>query len=229
MDFQIPIGKNGDCYDRYLIRVDGNARIGSKIIKQCCEMLRSAAARRAGARPPKTARSRRRQRAEMKRSMEALIHHFKLYTEGFKVPEGEVYAAVECAQGEFGVYLVADGTNKPLSLQDQGTGLRASAGDGLHLPGLHAGGCQRDFGLVGYCFWRGGSVRMRSRSSCRRAGATGFAALRQLSGGGVLSAPVDTIRRPRRARWIRAGWDRRCGGLTWLFRLEGAYCAWKVK
>jgi NADH-quinone oxidoreductase subunit D len=110
MDFDIPIGKNGDCYDRYLIRM-AEMRESVKIMKRCCEMLRSAegkgpvSARNPRVVPPK--------RAEMKRSMEALINHFKLYTEGFHVPAGEVYAAVEAPKGEFGVYLVADGSNKP--------------------------------------------------------------------------------------------------------------------
>ena len=110
-DFDIPIGKNGDCYDRYLIRMV-EMRESVRIMKQCCEKLRSAdgegpitAPRTRKVVPPK--------RAEMKRSMEALIHHFKLYTEGFHVPAGEVYAAVEAPKGEFGVYLVADGSNKP--------------------------------------------------------------------------------------------------------------------
>jgi NADH-quinone oxidoreductase subunit D len=110
MDFDIPIGKNGDNYDRYLIRVQ-EMRESVKIMKQCVAMLNSPAGQGAISSsdgkivPPK--------RAEMKRSMEALIHHFKLYTEGYKVPEGEVYAAVEAPKGEFGVYLVSDGTNKP--------------------------------------------------------------------------------------------------------------------
>jgi NADH-quinone oxidoreductase subunit D len=110
MDFDIPIGKNGDNYDRYLIRVQ-EMRESVKIMKQCVAMLNTPAGQGAISSsdgkivPPK--------RAEMKRSMEALIHHFKLYTEGYKVPEGEVYAAVEAPKGEFGVYLVSDGTNKP--------------------------------------------------------------------------------------------------------------------
>ena len=110
MDFDIPIGKNGDCYDRYLIRMQ-EMRESLKIMKQCVNMLSSEAGKgpisSADGKvvPPK--------RAEMKRSMEALIHHFKLYTEGYKVPEGEVYAAVEAPKGEFGVYLVSDGGNKP--------------------------------------------------------------------------------------------------------------------
>ena len=110
MDFDIPIGKNGDNYDRYLIRVQ-EMRESVKIMKQCVGMLNSPAGQGPISSsdgkivPPK--------RAEMKRSMEALIHHFKLYTEGYKVPEGEVYAAVEAPKGEFGVYLVSDGSNKP--------------------------------------------------------------------------------------------------------------------
>jgi NADH-quinone oxidoreductase subunit D len=106
-EFQIPVGKNGDCYDRYLVRM-AEMRESVKIIHQACEKLRvekgPVLAHGKIAPPP---------RAEMKTSMEALIHHFKLYTEGFHVPEGEVYAAVEAPKGEFGVYLVADGTNRP--------------------------------------------------------------------------------------------------------------------
>ena len=110
MDFDIPVGKNGDCYDRYLIRME-EMRQSVKIMKQCCEKLNAAggegpvSADDGKVVPPK--------RGDMKRSMEALIHHFKLYTEGYKVPAGEVYAAVEAPKGEFGVYLVSDGTNKP--------------------------------------------------------------------------------------------------------------------
>ncbi len=110
MDFDIPVGKNGDCYDRYCIRME-EMRQSVRIMKQCIAMLRAPDGQGAVViddnkiTPPR--------RAEMKRSMEALIHHFKLYTEGFHVPAGEVYAAVEAPKGEFGVYLVADGTNKP--------------------------------------------------------------------------------------------------------------------
>lgn len=110
LDFDIPIGKNGDCYDRYLIRME-EMRQSTSIMKQCLEKLRSAEGQGpvtvddGKIVPPK--------RAEMKRSMEALIQHFKLYTEGYRVPAGEVYAAVEAPKGEFGVYLTADGTNKP--------------------------------------------------------------------------------------------------------------------
>jgi NADH-quinone oxidoreductase subunit D len=110
LEFDIPVGKNGDCYDRYLIRME-EMRQSVAIIKQCIAKLRSPEG--AGAVmimdnkivPPR--------RGEMKRSMEALIHHFKLYTEGFHVPAGEVYVAVEAPKGEFGVYLVSDGSNKP--------------------------------------------------------------------------------------------------------------------
>jgi NADH-quinone oxidoreductase subunit D len=110
LDFDIPVGKNGDCYDRYLIRME-EMRQSVRIMKQCIEKLNSpegqglVSADDGKVVPPL--------RAEMKRSMEALIHHFKLYTEGYRVPPGEVYAAVEAPKGEFGVYLVSDGTNKP--------------------------------------------------------------------------------------------------------------------
>jgi NADH-quinone oxidoreductase subunit D len=108
-DFMVPVGKNGDCYDRYLCRM-AEMRESISIIKQACAKLRAPDGQgdvlaRGKITPPP--------RAEMKTSMEALIHHFKLYTEGFHVPEGEVYAAVEAPKGEFGVYLVADGTNRP--------------------------------------------------------------------------------------------------------------------
>jgi NADH-quinone oxidoreductase subunit D len=106
MDFDIPIGKNGDCYDRYLLRIL-EMRESLKIIRQALDKMPSGPVKvddRKIAPPP---------RAEMKRSMEALIHHFKLYTEGYHVPAGETYTAVEAPKGEFGVYLVSDGTNKP--------------------------------------------------------------------------------------------------------------------
>ncbi|MGD9918094.1 MAG: NADH-quinone oxidoreductase subunit D [Paenirhodobacter sp.] len=108
-DFQIPVGKNGDCYDRYLCRV-AEMRESTKIILQACAKLRlpenqGDVLARGKMTPPK--------RGEMKRNMESLIHHFKLYTEGFHVPAGETYAAVEAPKGEFGVFLVSDGTNKP--------------------------------------------------------------------------------------------------------------------
>ncbi len=110
MDFDIAIGSNGDCYDRYLIRME-EMRQAARIMKQCVQKLNApdgkgpVASTDGKVVPPK--------RGEMKTSMEALIHHFKLYTEGYKVPAGEIYAAVEAPKGEFGVYLVSDGTNKP--------------------------------------------------------------------------------------------------------------------
>jgi NADH-quinone oxidoreductase subunit D len=106
MDFDVPVGKNGDCYDRYLCRVE-EMRQSVRIIRQCIAELPDGPASATDNKvvPPK--------RSEMKRSMEALIHHFKLYTEGFHVPAGETYCAVEAPKGEFGVYLVSDGSNKP--------------------------------------------------------------------------------------------------------------------
>ena len=106
MDFDIPIGKNGDCYDRYLIRMY-EMRESLKIIHQCVKEIPPGPISTDNNKvtPPS--------REEMKHSMEALIHHFKLYTEGYHVPEGETYTAVEAPKGEFGVFLVSDGTNKP--------------------------------------------------------------------------------------------------------------------
>ena len=106
LDFEIPVGKHGDCYDRYLVRMY-EMRESVKIMKQCIEQMPAGPVKAADGKfaPPP--------REEMKRSMEALIHHFKLYTEGYRVPEGETYAAVEAPKGEFAVYLVSDGTNRP--------------------------------------------------------------------------------------------------------------------
>jgi NADH-quinone oxidoreductase subunit D len=112
IDFDIPIGKNGDCYDRYLCRIE-EFRQSNRIVKQCIDWLR----KNPGPvmvddhkiAPPT--------RGEMKLGMEQLIHHFKLVTEGMHVPEGEVYAAVEAPKGEFGVYLISDGANKPYRLK----------------------------------------------------------------------------------------------------------------
>lgn len=108
-EFQIPVGKHGDCYDRYLCRM-AEMRESIKIMRQAIDKLRlpenqGDVMARGKITPPK--------RGDMKTSMESLIHHFKLYTEGFHVPEGEIYAAVEAPKGEFGVYLVADGSNRP--------------------------------------------------------------------------------------------------------------------
>lgn len=108
LDFDIPIGKNGDCYDRYLVRVE-EMRQSNKIIRQCIEWLRNNPGPvllqdQKIAPPP---------REIMKRDMESLIHHFKLMTEGYVIPEGEVYTAIEHPKGEFGVYIISDGANKP--------------------------------------------------------------------------------------------------------------------
>ncbi|HLP69960.1 MAG TPA: NADH-quinone oxidoreductase subunit D [Rhizobium sp.] len=109
-DFDVPVGLNGDCYDRYLVRME-EMRQSVRIMKQAIARLKGEARNGPVSSldgkvvPPK--------RGEMKRSMEALIHHFKLYTEGYHVPAGEVYASVEAPKGEFGVYLVSDGSNKP--------------------------------------------------------------------------------------------------------------------
>jgi len=105
-DFKIPVGKNGDCYDRYLCRIE-EMKESISIMKQALQKMPEGPVMTADTKvgPPK--------RKEMKMSMEALINHFKLYTEGYHVPKGEVYAAVEAPKGEFGVYLVSDGSNKP--------------------------------------------------------------------------------------------------------------------
>jgi NADH-quinone oxidoreductase subunit D len=106
MDFDIPVGRHGDCFDRYLVRM-AEMRQSLRIMAQCLDRMPAGPVKINDHKvvPPP--------RAELKHSMEALIHHFKLYTEGFHVPEGETYAAVEAPKGEFGVYLVADGTNRP--------------------------------------------------------------------------------------------------------------------
>ena len=117
MDFDIPVGVNGDCYDRYLVRIE-EMRQSNRIVQQCIDWLRQNPG------PvmlddhkivPPT-------RVEMKDDMESLIHHFKLFTEGYPVPEGEVYAAVEAPKGEFGVYLISDGANKPFRVKIRAPG-----------------------------------------------------------------------------------------------------------
>ncbi|MCG8696385.1 MAG: NADH-quinone oxidoreductase subunit D, partial [Minwuiales bacterium] len=117
MDFDIPVGKNGDCFDRYLCRIE-EMRQSLRIVKQCFEDMPDGPVSSVDRKivPPS--------RGEMKQSMEALIHHFKLYTEGFHVPEGEAYAAVEAPKGEFGVYLVSDGGNKPYRCKISAPGFR---------------------------------------------------------------------------------------------------------
>ncbi len=125
LDFDIPVGTNGDCYDRYLVRVE-EMRQANRIIKQCVDWLRE----NPGPvmlddhklTPP--------ERLEMKEDMEALIHHFKLFTEGYCVPEGEVYSAVEHPKGEFGIYLISDGANKPYRVKIRAPGF-------AHLSSMH--------------------------------------------------------------------------------------------
>ncbi|MGK0674442.1 MAG: NADH-quinone oxidoreductase subunit D [Halothiobacillaceae bacterium] len=124
VDFDIPVGVNGDCYDRYLVRIE-EMRQSNRIIKQCIDWLRKnpgpVLTEDHKFAPPR--------REEMKADMEALIHHFKLFTEGFCLPEGEVYSAVEHPKGEFGIYLVSDGANKPYRLKIRAPGF-------AHLSGL---------------------------------------------------------------------------------------------
>ncbi len=118
VEFDVPVGKHGDCYDRYVVRMF-ELRESVKIIKQCLQQMPSGPVRVEDnkiAPPP---------RAEMKRSMEALIHHFKLYTEGFHVPKGETYTASEAPKGEFGVFLISDGTNKPYRCKIRSPGFAA--------------------------------------------------------------------------------------------------------
>jgi len=105
-DFKIPIGKNGDCYDRYLCRME-EMRESVKIIKNCIKKMPTGPVKSIDGKITYPTRE------SIKNSMEALIHHFKLFSEGFRVPEGEIYTAVEAPKGEFGVYLIADGSNKP--------------------------------------------------------------------------------------------------------------------
>jgi len=117
MDFDIPLGKNGDCYDRYLVRVE-EMRQSNRIVQQCVKWLRAnpgpVIIDNHKVAPPS--------RERMKTGMEDLIHHFKLFSEGFRVPEGEAYAAVEHPKGEFGIYLVSDGANKPYRLKIRAPG-----------------------------------------------------------------------------------------------------------
>ena len=117
VDFDIPVGVQGDCYDRYLVRME-EMRQSNRIIKQCVDWLR--------ANPGPVITDNHKvaapDRESMKSNMEELIHHFKLFTEGFHVPEGEAYAAVEHPKGEFGIYLVSDGANKPYRLKIRAPG-----------------------------------------------------------------------------------------------------------
>ena len=117
MDFDIPVGTNGDCYDRYLVRVD-EMRQSNRIVKQCIKWLRENPGQVMlddhKLAPPS--------RVEMKGDMESLIHHFKLFTEGYHVPRGEAYAAIEHPKGEFGIYMISDGANKPYRVKIRAPG-----------------------------------------------------------------------------------------------------------
>ncbi len=117
MKFDVPVGKEGDCYDRYLVRMH-EMRQSNRIVKQCVDWLR----RNPGPVTLEDHKLTAPQREEMKEDMEALIHHFKLFTEGYCVPEGEVYAAVEHPKGEFGIYLISDGANKPYRVKIRAAG-----------------------------------------------------------------------------------------------------------
>jgi len=115
LDFDVPVGRNGDCFERYLVRVE-EMRQSVRLIRQCLQKMPEGAVKvddRRVSPPP---------RAEMKRSMEALIHHFKLFSEGYHVPAGETYTAVESPKGEFGVYLISDGGNRPYRCHIRSTG-----------------------------------------------------------------------------------------------------------
>ncbi len=117
LDFDVAVGTNGDCYDRYVVRVE-EMRQSNRLIRQCIQWLRAnpgpVMAADPKVVPPK--------RSEMKQDMEAMIHHFKLFSEGYSVPEGEAYAAVEHPKGEFGIYLVSDGANKPYRVKIRAPG-----------------------------------------------------------------------------------------------------------
>jgi NADH-quinone oxidoreductase subunit D len=117
MDFDIPVGVNGDCYDRYLVRVE-EMRQSNRIVKQCVDWLKD----NPGPVMLEDHKIVAPKRIEMKDDMESLIHHFKLFTEGYCVPEGEAYAAIEHPKGEFGVYLVSDGANKPYRVKIRAPG-----------------------------------------------------------------------------------------------------------
>ncbi len=153
MDFDIPVGVNGDCYDRYLVRIE-ELRQSNRIIKQCVDWLR----RNPGpvmiddrkVRPPS--------REEMKGDMESLIHHFKLFTEGYSVPEGETYAAVEAPKGEFGIYLISDGANKPYRLKCRAPGFAHLSALEEMTRGPHARRRGRGDRHAGHRVRRGGSM-----------------------------------------------------------------------
>jgi NADH-quinone oxidoreductase subunit D len=127
MDFEIPVGRTGDCYDRYLVRME-EMRQSNRIIQQCVAWLKADTAKGAGPVIVEDYKIAPPSRVSMKSNMEGLIHHFKLFTEGMHVPEGEAYAAVEHPKGEFGVYMISDGANKPYRLKLRAPGFSHLAG-----------------------------------------------------------------------------------------------------
>merc|ERR1712203_277501 len=151
VDFDVPVGTNGDCYDRYLIRI-AEMRQSIRIIEQCLNQMPEGDVRTDDAKcvPPS--------RAEMKTSMESLIHHFKLFTQGSQVPAGATYTAIEAPKGEFGVYLVSDGSSK-LYVQDQGPRLPPPCPYGPHWQKPHAGRHCRHHWYNGCGIWRGGPMK----------------------------------------------------------------------
>src|SRR5882724_7135236 len=187
-DFDIPIGKHGDCYDRYLVRME-EMRQSVRIMKQCIEKLSAAdgqgpvIVKNHKIAPPR--------RGEMKRSMEAIIEHFKLYTEGFRVPAGEVYVAVEALKGEFGVFLVSDDTNQPYKCK-----IRAPFGDGFLDARSHAGRRLRHHRIARHRVRRDRSIGSRSAVSAAtfpgsKKGALPWSTLRR------------TIRQSRKSPWSK--------------------------
>jgi len=127
LDFEIPVGRTGDCYDRYLVRME-EMRQSNRIIQQCVAWLKADSAKGAGPVIVQDHKIAPPSRVGMKSNMEELIHHFKLFTEGMHVPEGEAYAAVEHPKGEFGVYMISDGANKPYRLKLRAPGFSHLAG-----------------------------------------------------------------------------------------------------
>ena len=121
MEFDIPVGSSGDCYDRYLIRIE-EMRQSIRIVEQCLKAIPKGHIKVDDNKVVKPSRP------QMKRRMESLIHHFKLFTEGFRVPSGEAYAGIEAPKGEFGVYIISDGTNRPYRCKIKAPGFAHLAG-----------------------------------------------------------------------------------------------------
>ena len=157
MDFDIPVGVNGDCYDRYLVRIE-ELRQSTRIVRQCVDWLKQ----NPGPVMVEERKVRAPRREEMKDDMESLIHHFKFFTEGYCVPEGETYAAVEAPKGELGVYLVSDGANKPYRLKVRAPGfVHLSALDEM-VRGHMLADVVAVIGTSGHCVWGGRSLMLPS-------------------------------------------------------------------